>query len=381
MKTKLYLWFTLVFIAYFNLSFGQGVSIGDKEFTPNAAAILDVQSQNKGVLVPRMTYVQRMYIQTNAQSTGLLVYQTDREAGFYYWDGVKWEYLAPPQTVELPNLSTVATTGNYNDLSNKPTIPTALSDLTQSEQYHTVSNGEKEYWNSAAAGANFSGNYDDLTNRPFIPTRLQDLEQDQNYYTTVSRAEREKWDAAADANVFSGSYNDLQDKPSLQTVATSGNYEDLTNKPAIPTRLQDLEQDQNYYTTVSRAEREKWDAAADANAFSGSYNDLQDKPNLQIVATSGNYEDLTNKPAIPTRLQDLEQDQNYYTTVSRAEREKWDAAAAANAFSGSYNDLQDKPSLQTVATSGNYEDLTNKPAIPTRLQDLEQDQNYYTTVS
>jgi hypothetical protein len=456
MKTKLsLLWFTLVFTVYFNLSFGQGVAIGDKEFTPNNAAILDVQSQNKGVLVPRMTYVQRMYIQTNAQSTGLLVYQTDRDAGFYYWDGVKWEYLAPPQTVELPNFATVATTGNYNDLLNKPTIPVALSDLTQSDQYHTVSNTEKEYWNSAAAGANFSGDYNDLTNKPTIPTRLQDLEQDPNYYTTVSREEREKWNAAAEADLFSGNYNDLSNKPDFKPVATTGDYTDLANKPTIPTRLQDLEQDPNYYTTVSREEREKWNAAAESAVFSGDYNNLTNKPDLKTVATTGDYTDLANKPTIPTRLQDLEQDPNYYTTVSRAERDRWDAAAEANLFSGNYNDLKNKPDLKpiattgdyndlinkpsfnvtigedgetislatvaltgsyndltdrptigsdgsifatvattgnyndlnnkpdlkTVATTGDYTDLANKPTIPTRLQDLEQDLNYYTTVS
>lgn len=32
-------------------------------------------------------------------------------------------------------------------------------------------------------------------------------------------------------------------------------------------------------------------------------------------------------------------------------------------FSGSYNDLSDKPTLSTVATSGSYDDLSNKPDI------------------
>lgn len=34
-------------------------------------------------------------------------------------------------------------------------------------------------------------------------------------------------------------------------------------------------------------------------------------------------------------------------------------------FGGSYNDLTNRPSLATVATSGSYNDLTNKPTIPT----------------
>ena len=60
--------------------------------------------------------------------------------------------------------------------------------------------------------------------------------------------------------------------------------------------------------------------------FSGSYNDLNDKPDLSIYAQSSNL-----------------------STV---------------ATSGSYNDLTDKPTLATVATTGSYNDLTDKPTIP-----------------
>ena len=43
-------------------------------------------------------------------------------------------------------LASVATSGNYNDLSNKPTIPTTLSQLTQSASYRTVTDTEKNTW-------------------------------------------------------------------------------------------------------------------------------------------------------------------------------------------------------------------------------------------
>ena len=56
---------------------------------------------------------------------------------------------------------------------------------------------------------------------------------------------------------------------------------------------------------------------AGTSSFSGSYNDLSNKPTLAKVATSG-----------------------------------------------SYNDLSNKPTLAKVATSGSYNDLTNKPTIP-----------------
>jgi trimeric autotransporter adhesin len=39
------------------------------------------------------------------------------------------------------------------------------------------------------------------------------------------------------------------------------------------------------------------------------------------------------------------------------------AKTVGNGFSGSYNDLADKPTLATVATSGSYSDLTNQPTL------------------
>jgi hypothetical protein len=53
--------------------------------------MLDVVSTNKGVLIPRMTAAQRGAITLPA--AGLLVYQTDAPAGFWYYDGATWRHL------------------------------------------------------------------------------------------------------------------------------------------------------------------------------------------------------------------------------------------------------------------------------------------------
>jgi uncharacterized protein (TIGR02145 family) len=68
------------------------------------------------------------------------------------------------------------------------------------------------------------------------------------------------------------------------------------------------------------------------NGFSGSYNDLTNKPALANVATSGSYNDLLNKPAL---------------------------------FDGVYSNLTGKPTYAAVATSGSYSDLLNKPVLDT----------------
>ena len=66
-------------------SFGQAVSVNTDGAVPDASAILDISSTDKGLLVPRMTANQRAGI--NDPATGLIVYQTDEAMGFYYNGG------------------------------------------------------------------------------------------------------------------------------------------------------------------------------------------------------------------------------------------------------------------------------------------------------
>lgn len=66
-------------------SFGQ-VGIGTT--TPNASSILDITSTTAGLLTPRMTETQKNAIVSPA--TGLLIYQTNATAGYYYYNGTVW---------------------------------------------------------------------------------------------------------------------------------------------------------------------------------------------------------------------------------------------------------------------------------------------------
>ena len=78
----------------------------------------------------------------------------------------------------ITNLATIATSGSYDDLIDKPNLAAVAT----------------------------SGSYNDLSNKPNLATVAT-----------------------------SGSYNDLNNKPSLATVATTGSYTDLTNKPSLST--------------------------------------------------------------------------------------------------------------------------------------------------
>lgn len=66
--------------------FRYSVAIGANE--ANASSILDMQSTSKGVLLPRMTKVQRNAIASPA--TGLLIWQTDNTPGLRCYNGTNW---------------------------------------------------------------------------------------------------------------------------------------------------------------------------------------------------------------------------------------------------------------------------------------------------
>jgi hypothetical protein len=68
-----------------------GLSIGAA--LPNSLAVLDLQSTNKGFLIPRMTEAQRLLIGGGSGVPALLVYQIDAVIGFYFYDGVGWRAI------------------------------------------------------------------------------------------------------------------------------------------------------------------------------------------------------------------------------------------------------------------------------------------------
>jgi hypothetical protein len=69
----------------------QGVAINNSGADPDGSAMLDVSSFTSGMLVPRMTEEQKNDISTPA--TGLLVYQTDGNDGFWYYNGLAWSQI------------------------------------------------------------------------------------------------------------------------------------------------------------------------------------------------------------------------------------------------------------------------------------------------
>lgn len=117
--------------------------------------------------------------------------------------------------------------GNYNDLTNKPvipTVPTSVSAFTNDAGYITgytevqaLSISHDTIFLTGGSfvkiPAGFSGDYNDLTNKPTIPTvptNVSNFTNDAGYITSA--------DIPAG---FSGDYNDLTNKPTIPTVPSN----------------------------------------------------------------------------------------------------------------------------------------------------------------
>ncbi len=92
-------------------------SAGIGTTTPNASSLLDISSTTKGVLISRMTKAERDAIASPA--TGLLVFQTNSTAGFYYFNGSNWTAISTKgANTSLSNLSASGTAINRDLVPN-----------------------------------------------------------------------------------------------------------------------------------------------------------------------------------------------------------------------------------------------------------------------
>jgi len=150
------------------------------------------------------------------------------------------------------DLKAVAFSGSYNDLSDKPTIP-------------TVNNGKLTISRNGTALGSFTANQSGLTGIDIsVPTKTSQLVND-----------------------------------SFATVATSGSYNDLSDKPTIPTV-------NNGKLTISRNGTALGSFTANQSGLTGIDISVPTKTSQLVndsfatVATSGSYNDLSNKPSIPS---------------------------------------------------------------------------------
>lgn len=172
---------------------------------------------------------------------------------------------------DTDSLADVATSGSYTDLTNKPSIPSKTSDLTNDSGFLTTHQ-------------DISGKQD----KSNIVTSWSVTTSDAKYPSEklVKSDLDKKVDKVNGKGLSTNDYDNTAKNTvdNLATVATSGSYNDLSNKPTIPTVV-DVVADNNANAVSSNA-------VYDAVALKASSADLA------TVATSGSYNDLTDKPSL-----------------------------------------------------------------------------------
>lgn len=262
---------------------------------------------------------------------------------------------------------------------NNTFIPIKTSELFNDNQFvsakpQTLTDEEKSQAreNIGAGTSNFSGNYEDLTNKPNIPSYdnvptkdyidekisnlvnsapetldtlgeiASALQENDSLITTLNTAITNKVDKVAGKGLSTNDFTDEEKAKLLsvedgaeKNVQANWSEEDITsaeyikNKPSIPTKLSDLMQDLNYLTTESDPTVPSWAKQSAKPTY--TYSEIQNTPstlpnpnNLTIkdgTTTLATYNgsnaveiDLSSKADvsdIPTATSDLSNDSNF----------------------------------------------------------------------
>ena len=142
-------------------------------------------------------------------------------------DAVDWSKVQ-----NKPNFANVATSGDYNDLINQPTIPSVEGLASEA------------YVNEKVAAIVI----------PEVPTKVSELENDKGYLTEHQSLEGYAKTADLAQVAKTGSYNDLADKPTIPSTAGLASTEYVDSKvgeiviPTVPTKVSAFENDAGYLT-------------------------------------------------------------------------------------------------------------------------------------
>ena len=165
---------------------------------------------------------------------------------------------------------------DYNDLTNRPEIPTVPTNVSA---FENDANYLTSYTETDPQFNAWDKDYNDLTNRPeipVVPTNISAFENDANYLTSYTETDPQ-------FNAWDKDYNDLTNRPEI---------------PTVPTNVSAFENDANYLTSYTETDPtiSAWAKAENKPVY--DYSEITNTPEL----FDGNYNNLTNTPDLSSYI-------------------------------------------------------------------------------
>lgn len=222
------------------------------------------------------------------------------------WDVTKWEQKTITEALSEASGHTILNPAGTG-MTQRPNLQFVDAHLTDDStnnktKAEVVKSVTAQDWENATEDGLYD--VDDGGSGDFDPITAYDIEYDSNNSIGDKIDDLEEpafTEAGSRANIASGeSIYTIFGKikkffTDLKTVAFSGSYNDLSDKPTIP----------------AAQVNSNW------NATSG-VEQILNKPSLATVATSGSYNDLSNKPTIPTNTNQLTNGAGFITSSGTA---------------------------------------------------------------
>ena len=191
---------------------------------------------------------------------------------------------------ELAKKSDTTHTHSYNDLTDKPTIPSVDNLATKDELVNGLTTkADVSHTHDQYLTEQDLSDYALKTEIPTVPTKTSQLTNDSGFINSIPS--EYITETELDAKGYLTEHIDISEKANisdLSTVATSGDYSDLINKPTIPI----VDVDKNYVDTQ-----------------------LATKANVDDIPNLNDYALKTEIPTVPTNTSELTNDSGFITTI------------------------------------------------------------------
>lgn len=321
--------------------------------------------------------------------------------------------------VEADELATVATSGSYNDLLNKPTIPEEMVVLSYGHStwndFITAYNDNRIVYCRASSNANpgtgtqgrmafmaYINNPDSPTSVEFqyvrsVASKTINQQCDQVFVYTLTNANGGTWSVQTRemaAKIVAGTNMTSSYSSGTLTLNadayTAGSNISITNKEisaTVPTKTSDLTNDSGFIT-ISSVPTKTSDLTNDSGFITNQVSDLA---NYYDQTTINNM--FNALPAVPTKTSDLTNDSGFITNTDYASANTGGVVKVGTGLSIDANGVLSSSGL----TSVDWADITGKPtnvsywtndagyitsaAIPTKTSDLTNDSGFITSAA